>query len=96
MTLNHPDNNYIKHMLGKIHLHNMIFYHMNKADKCGEWSLTSGYWDYCIYQDSAKPEYVSKTWEEKTDEIMTKVNAEQSTGTFPSTASNFYSKYLVA
>ena len=50
---------------------------MNKADKCGEWSLTSGYWDYCIYQDSAKPEYVSKTWEEKTDEIMTKVIAEQ-------------------
>ena len=69
---------------------------MNKADKCGEWSLTSGYWDYCIYQDSAKPEYVSKTWEEKTDEIMTKVTAEQSTGTFPSTASNFYSTYPLA
>ena len=66
---------------------------MNKADKCGEWSLTSGYWDYCIYQDSAKPEYLSKTWEEKTDEIMTKVIAEHTSGTFPSAASNFDSNY---
>merc|ERR1719414_2192903 len=58
----------------------------NTADKCGEWSLTSGYWDYCLYKDSSKPDYLAMTWEEKTNEIMEQVLAEPSPGTFPNVA----------
>jgi len=58
----------------------------NTADHCGEWSLTNGYWDYCLYLDTSKPDYVAKTWEEKTDEIMAQVLAEPSEGTFPNVA----------
>jgi len=58
----------------------------NTADKCGEWSLTSGYWDYCLYKDSSKPDYLAMTWQEKTNEIMEQVLAEPSPGTFPNVA----------
>ena len=56
------------------------------ADKCGEYSLTTGYWDYCLYKDSSKPDYLAMGWEEKTNEIMEKVMAEPSPGTFPNVA----------
>jgi len=60
----------------------------NTEDKCGE-SGVSGYWDYCLYLDTSKPDYVAKTWEEKTDEIMAQVMEEPSQGTFPSVADCF-------
>ena len=53
-----------------------------EADKCGEYSLTTGYWDYCLYKDSSKPDYLAMGWEEKTNEVMEKVMAEPSPGNF--------------
>ena len=60
------------------------------ADKCGEYSLTTGYWDYCLYKDSSKPDYLAMGWEEKTNEIMGKVMAEPSSGNFPNVACKFF------
>ena len=33
--------------------------------ECGEYSLAWGYWDYCLYKDSSKPDYVGLNWKEK-------------------------------
>ena len=43
------------------------------AHNCGQFSMTRGYWDYCLYQDSSNLDYVSKSWEEKMDIIMERV-----------------------
>ena len=47
--------------------------HLLKADNCGEFSVTTGYWDYCLYKDSSNLDYVSKNWEEKVEIIMERV-----------------------
>ena len=44
-------------------------------DGCGQFSLTRGYWDYCLFKFQPQDEFVSKTWEEKTDIIMERVIA---------------------
>ena len=56
------------------------------ADKCGEYSLTAGYWDYCLYKDISKPDYLAMGWEEKTNEVMENVVAEPSPGNVPNVA----------
>ena len=61
-----------------------------EADKCGEYSLTTGYWDYCLYKDSSKPDYLAMGWEEKTNEVMKKVMAEPSPGNFPKLPCKFF------
>ena len=43
------------------------------ADNCGHYSLTRGYWDYCLYKKNSQPDYLSKSWEEKTGIIMKQV-----------------------
>ena len=53
------------------------------AGECGEYSLTEGYWDYCLYLDSAIPEYSELSWEEKTNKIMEQVMAEPSEANYP-------------
>merc|ERR1719273_532396 len=30
--------------------------------ECGESSITAGNWDYCLYKDSARPDYVAMDW----------------------------------
>ena len=46
--------------------------------ECGQYSLTHGYWDFCLYLDSAIPEYSELSWEEKTNKIMNDVMRERS------------------
>ena len=46
--------------------------------ECGQYSLTLGYWDFCLYLDSAIPEYSELSWEEKTNKIMKDVMTERS------------------
>ena len=53
------------------------------ADECGQYSLTRGYYDYCLYLDSARPDFLGMTWEEKTSTIMEQVTAEESLGKYP-------------
>ena len=53
------------------------------ADQCGERLGLSRSWDYCQYLNISQPEYFAKTWEEKTNEIMTHVMLEPSQGQFP-------------
>ena len=60
------------------------------ADKCGEYSPTTGYWDYCLYKDSSKPDYLAMGWEEKTNEVMEKVMDEPSPGNFPNFRCKFF------
>ena len=50
------------------------------AGECGHYSLTHGYWDFCLYLDSAIPEYSELSWEEKTNKIMNDVMRERSVG----------------
>ena len=45
----------------------------SKADNCGDFSETRGYWDYCLYKDSSNQGYVSKSWKEKLNIIMERV-----------------------
>ena len=55
--------------------------------ECGQYSLTLGYWDFCLYLDSAIPEYSELSWNEKTNKIMNDVMAERSVveGNYPYT-----------
>ena len=48
--------------------------------ECGQYSLTLGYWDFCLYLDRAIPEYSELSWKEKTNKIMKDVMREQSVG----------------
>ena len=50
------------------------------AGECGQYSLTLGYWDFCLYLDSAIPEYSELSWKEKTNKIMADVLRERSVG----------------
>ena len=53
------------------------------ADECGNYSLTRGYYDYCLYLESSIPDDLARDWEEKTDSIMEQVMAEPSEGNYP-------------
>ena len=51
------------------------------ADNCGHFSVSRGYWDYCLYKESSNLDYVSKDWEEKVNIIMERVmNSDPSSG----------------
>ena len=52
------------------------------ADDCGDWSLIHGYWDYCLYLDSSKPDYLALDWNAKHDQIWTDIKADSSFGAY--------------
>ena len=58
------------------------------ADECGEYSTTRGYWDYCLYKDISKPDYLGLNWEEKTNMIINKLRNEPSPREWTSSFSN--------
>ena len=49
---------------------------------CGEYSLAWGYWDYCLYKDSSKPDYVDLDWKIKHDMIWAEIKADPSFGAY--------------
>ena len=55
-------------------------------DKCGGWSFIHGYWDYCYYLDSSKPDYVAQTWVEKQEQMWAKIIADNSIAPKPNPA----------
>ena len=52
------------------------------ADGCGHFGIIRGQWDYCLYKDSAKPEYTSMTWQEKQAYLWGKITEENTWGEF--------------
>ena len=53
------------------------------ADECGEYSLTRGYYDYCLYLDSSKPDWLAQSWNQKMGAIMEEVLTERSDAIYP-------------
>ena len=59
---------------------------MNKGS-CGEYSLAWGYYDWCLYKDSSKPDYVAQDWQTKHDQLWSEIKSDASNGGyFPSDA----------
>merc|ERR1719464_1993617 len=46
--------------------------------ECGEYSLAWGYWDYCLYKDSSRPDYNDLDWKIKHDMIMAEIKSDSS------------------
>ena len=42
--------------------------------------LLAGYWDYCLYKDSAKPDWVSLSWNVKHDLTWAEIKADPTFG----------------
>merc|ERR1711997_333898 len=55
-------------------------------NKCGQWTLGFGYWDYCQYLDSTHPDYLKMSWEDKTNKVMENVKASPPVFAVPNTA----------
>lgn len=53
------------------------------ADECGEYNIVYGYWDKCLYLDSAKPDYVAQTWQEKQEQMWANIIADDSIAPSP-------------
>jgi len=47
---------------------------------CGEYTLLIGYWDWCLYKDSSKPDYVAQDWETKYDQLWSEIKSDASYG----------------
>ena len=48
--------------------------HIFTAENCGQYSVTRrGYWDYCKFKSISEPDWVAKSWKEKTDITMKRV-----------------------
>ena len=56
----------------------------NTADDCGEYSLVYGYWDYCQYLASSKPDWVAMDWQVKQDLTWTEIQADPTFGEYHS------------
>ena len=52
---------------------------MNKGS-CGEYNLLFGYYDWCLYKDSSKPDYVAQDWETKQDQLWSEIKSDASYG----------------
>jgi len=48
--------------------------------ECGMYSSVWGYWDYCLYKDSAKPDWVSLSWNVKHDLTWAEIKADPTFG----------------
>lgn len=55
------------------------------ADSCGEYTLALGYWDYCLYLDSSKPDYVAMDWKDKQAYLWGEVKADNTMGKYYAT-----------
>ena len=56
-------------------------------DQCGKFSYPRlAYWDWCLYKDSSKADYVAQDWKTKTESIMNQINENSTPGTYPSIA----------
>ena len=49
-------------------------------DSCGEYSFSWGYWDYCLYKDSSKPDYLSLDWKTKHDQMWSEIKSDPDFG----------------
>ena len=54
----------------------------NVDGECGEYSVIYGYWDYCLYLDSSRPDYVALDWKGKQDFIWNLVKADSNWGEY--------------
>ena len=52
---------------------------MNKGS-CGKYSLAWGYYDWCLYKDSSKPDYVAQDWQTKHDQLWSEIKSDASYG----------------
>ena len=48
----------------------------------GQYSFAIGYWDYCLYLDSQKPDYVSLSWQDKQAHLWSQIKADQNIGRY--------------
>ena len=62
---------------------NYLYDWCNTNDGCGEHSLVYGWWDKCLYLDSAKPDYVAMGWEEKQAQMWANIMADTNHGPVP-------------
>ena len=54
-------------------------------DSCGQFSLSRlRYYDWCLYKDSSKADYVAQDWQTKTESIMNQIIENSTPGTYPS------------
>merc|ERR1719367_625351 len=49
---------------------------------CGEYILLIGYWDWCLYKDSSKPDYTALDWQTKHDQIWSEIKSDSTYGGF--------------
>ena len=52
------------------------------ADECGEYSFAWGYWDYCQYLASSKPDWLALDWQVKQDLVLAEVRADSTFGEY--------------
>ena len=50
------------------------------ADRCGEYTLGLGYWDYCLYLQNSKPDHVALTWKDKQSQLLELIKADDTMG----------------
>ena len=54
---------------------------------CGNYNFFKGHFDWCLYKDSSKPDYVSQDWQTKHDQLWSEIKSDPSNGGyFPSDA----------
>ena len=61
------------HKSDEQYLYWLIQIDLSKANNCGEFSVTRGYWDYCLYKDDVQNDYLASSWEEKVESLMERV-----------------------
>merc|ERR1711976_81894 len=52
------------------------------TEGCGEYSVVWGYWDYCQYLASSKPDWLALDWKVKQDLIWAEVQADPTSGEY--------------
>ena len=50
--------------------------------ECGEYTPIIGYWDYCLYLDSSRPDYIALSWDVKQDLIWAKIKENSNLGDY--------------
>ena len=58
-------------------------------DGCGQHSFAYGWWDYCLYLDSSKPDYLALSWRVKQDLLWADIMADNSIDGYPNPAITF-------
>ena len=47
---------------------------------CGEYTIFIGYWDWCLYKDSSKPDNTALDWQTKHDQLWAEIKVEEHFG----------------